>query len=84
MHVEHAQLALAGVAEAVHDADRRRGVAAGAGAEDLVADGELGFSFEDVEGVDVVGVGVRVDAFEVRAEASSITSNSGSSARIRW
>jgi hypothetical protein len=40
-----------------------------AGANRLAFDLELGLALEDVEGVDVVCVGVRVDALEVRAEA---------------
>jgi hypothetical protein len=52
----------------VDDADGSCNVGAGPHADDLVAHDELGLALEDVEGVDVVGVAVRVDALEVRPE----------------
>ena len=51
------------------DADRRCDVRAAPAAEDLVADGELGLALEDVEGVDLVCVGVRLHALELGPEA---------------
>ena len=69
MDVQHAELALADVPEAVHDADGSGDVRARAGPDDLVADGELGLAFEDVERVDVIRVAVGRDALELRPEA---------------
>lgn len=69
MHVEHPQLAVAGVAKAVAHADRRGYPAARERAEDVLADRELGLPLEDVERVDVICVHVRVDALEVRPKA---------------
>ena len=68
MDVEHPELAISDVPEPVDDADRRGDVRAGAEANGLVSDDELGFALEYVEGVDLVGVAVRLDALEVRAE----------------
>jgi hypothetical protein len=67
--VQHAELGVRRVAEAVGDAGRRCHEASGAGPEHLVADDELGLTGEHVEGVDEVVVGVDVDALEVGAEA---------------
>ncbi len=51
------------------DADRRGDIGAWPGADDLRADGELGLALEDVEGIDLVGVGVRLHALELGPEA---------------
>src|SRR5205085_12266350 len=68
VQVEDADRIGVGVAESV-DRSRRRGEE-GAWPDDarLVADAELDLTFENVEGVDVVCVGVRVDALELRLE----------------
>ncbi len=67
--VEQPQLARTGVSEPVDDADRGGDVRAAAGADGLAADSEFGFALEDVEGVDMVGVAVLVDARELWSEA---------------
>jgi hypothetical protein len=69
VEVQEPELARADVAEAVPHADRGRDVVARTGADDLLADDELGLPLEHVEGVDVIRMSVRVDAFEVGAEA---------------
>ena len=69
VEVQHSKVAVADIAEAVGDADRSRDIGAWSHAHDLVADEELGLTREHVERVDVVGVAVQVDAFEVRPEA---------------
>jgi len=67
--VEHAQLAVAGVAEPVDGADRSGDIRPGTGADGVVPDRELGLALEHVEGIDVVGMRVPVDSLEVRPEA---------------
>jgi hypothetical protein len=56
------------VRKRVHDAERRSKVRAGSQAKPLVADEKLGLSFEHVERVDVIVVGVRVRPFEAGLE----------------
>ena len=60
MEVEHA-CGSTGAAEAVPCARRRREQRSRPGANRVVADRELDLALEHVEGVDVVGVRVRVD-----------------------
>jgi hypothetical protein len=67
--VEHPELAVTGVSEAMDGADRSGDVRAGTGAHDVGADRELRLALQHVEGIDVVGVRVRLDSLEVRAEA---------------
>src|SRR5581483_8989787 len=67
--VQHHEIAFAGDTEAVLDTDRGGDERAGPGTHDLVLDRELGLAFEDVERVDVVRVGVQVDALELGREA---------------
>jgi hypothetical protein len=69
MDVQHSKVAVADSAEAVDDADRSCDICAWSHAHDLVAHEELGLTLEHVERVDVVGVAVQVDAFEVGPEA---------------
>src|SRR5262249_11263562 len=54
--------------ECVHEVRRCRYERAGTKMERLFADQELGFSLEDVERVDVVGMGMRVRPFEAGLE----------------
>lgn len=69
MDVQHHEIAVAGDAEAVLDADGRGNPCPGTGVHDSAVDRELGLALEDVERIDVVSVAVEVDAREVRAEA---------------
>ena len=69
MHVQHSKVAVGDIAEAVDDADRSRDICARSHAHDLVAHEELSLTLEHVERVDMVGVAVQVDAFEVGPEA---------------
>ena len=68
MEVEDAQVCGAWVGEAVAGAGRRGQEGARTGPPHLVADHEVGFAGKDVEGVDVIGVCMQVDAFELGAE----------------
>ena len=69
MHVQHSKVAVCDIAEAVDDAGRNRDICVWSHAHDLVAHEELGVTLEHVERIDVVGVAVQVDAFEVGPEA---------------
>ena len=69
MDVQHSKVAVADIAEAVSDADRSGDICAWSHTHDLVAHEELGLTLEHVERIDVVGVAVQVDAFEVGPEA---------------
>src|SRR5207247_4313634 len=66
--VEQPRTLRPGVRESVHDTERRRDEATGPEAERLVFDLELGLAGEDVEGIDLVVVGVPRWAFEARLE----------------
>jgi len=68
VQVEEADRLVAGHAEPVHDVGRGRDEGSWAGDARLVPDEELDLPLEDVEAVRVVGVGMRVDALEGRAE----------------
>ena len=61
--------ALAGIAEAVDDASRHGDVRGRAAADGSLANQELNLSLQHVEGVDVVVVGVGVDALPAGLEA---------------
>ena len=52
------------------NADRRGDVRSRSRTDDVVADGEVGLSLENVEGVDVVGMLVRLDALKLGTEAN--------------
>jgi hypothetical protein len=81
--VENPKLAVARVPKAVNYSDRYGHPRSGASSDDLIAERELGLAFENIEGIDVVSVGVWVNA-ESGPKRASITSSSGSSARTRW
>ena len=65
MDVEEAGGVGAGVAEAVAHARGSSDEGAGAGSDGVVADRELELPLEDVEGVHLVGVDVRLDRPEL-------------------
>src|SRR5438045_1582359 len=65
--VEHAE-GSATTAEAVLDVGRDRDERAGTGAVPFAVPEELDLAFKHVERIGVVGVGVRVDALELRPE----------------
>ena len=69
MDVQHPQFSVSDVAETVRDTDRRGDVRARPGANDLVADHELGVTVDDVERVDMIRMAVGGHAFEVRTES---------------
>ena len=68
VHVEETRTVRAWVRKRVHDAERRSDVRTCAEAKPLVVEEELRLSFEHVERVDVVIVGVRVRPFEAGLE----------------
>jgi hypothetical protein len=68
MDVENPKLAVARVPKAVHHSDRCGHPCPRTSTDDLVAERELGLALENIEGIDVVSVGVWVDA-ESRAKA---------------
>ena len=68
MDVEHPELAGSGVPEPMDDANWRGDVGSRASQYCPIADDELGCAFENVEGVDLVCVGMGLDAFELRPE----------------
>jgi hypothetical protein len=82
--VQHADRARAGIAEPVHDALRRRDVRARTSPDGPLADDEFDLAFPYVEGVDMIAVGVRIDASQPNWKLSSIASNSGDSASVRY
>ncbi len=60
MNVQDPELTVADVPEAVDRANGHCDPSPGSRADDLVAEGEFGFAFKDVEGIDVVVVLVRL------------------------
>lgn len=66
--VENPKLAITRVPKAVKDSDRYRNPRSGTSADELIAERELGLSFEDIKGIHVVPVGVWLHA-ESRTEA---------------
>src|SRR6266545_6512439 len=68
MYVEQACTTGTWVRKRVHDADRRSDERAGAEAQRLVAEQELGLALEDVERVDVIVVAVRLRPVEAGFE----------------
>jgi hypothetical protein len=66
--VEETRAVRARVRKRVDDADRRSDIRAGAEAKPLVLDEKLGLSFEHVERVDLVVVGMRVGSLEAGLE----------------
>jgi hypothetical protein len=82
MDVENPKLAVAGVSEAVNRLSVRPSRFK-ASTDDLVRECELGRAFENIEGINVVSVGVWVNA-ESRDKARIDHSSSGRTARTRW
>jgi hypothetical protein len=68
MDVENPQLAVTRIPKAVNRSDRCGHPGSGAGTDDLIAERELGLAVEDIEGIDMVWVGVWVNA-DSRAKA---------------
>jgi hypothetical protein len=68
MDVENPKLAVARVPEAVNCSDRCGHPCSGTRVDDFIAECEFGFAFQNIEGIDVVSVGVWINA-ETRAEA---------------
>jgi hypothetical protein len=68
MNVEQAGTIRTRVRKRMHNAERCGDERAGSEAKPLVLDEKLGLSFEHVERIDVVVVGVRVGSFETRVE----------------
>jgi hypothetical protein len=69
MDVENPKLAVTRVPKAMQHSNRYGNPRSGTSADYLIAKGELSFSFQDIKGIHVVPVNMRVDA-ESRAEAS--------------
>jgi hypothetical protein len=84
MDGQHPQFFVSDVAEAVGDTDRGGDVGTRPRAHDLVADHELGLTFDHEEGIDVIRMAVGLHPFEVRAESQVDHFQFGKFRQVRW